>query len=703
MKDSFQNGKSQIGNAINKQIKKGFAQQGKRDKLMKERKFKFGILLAAVWASTFVCADNAVWNKTAVGNYDWTNVVNWLPATTFPNGAGQVAGITNDIVGAQNIWLRKDITVGTLHIGDGVASTLYNTTVMNNAPETYTLTFDSGSAGVAAAVYGTATGTPTVTFSAPVSLNSDLLVSVGGFNSANAPKINFSGPLAMNGRTLTFTNGVAGQNQFNIELGASLTGDGTLVNNAQTVVSVTGSKAFAGRLVANRGAGSTSTGSFTLTSGGFTNAAEFVINGYLINGNVQAGASIRSGNNSGSVNNPGQRWTMKRVTLNGGTLDDSGQAAGNNLGNPTNDWQRYLEYVRDDIATIHFKSGYSYVSINASTTTVGTVLSANVVERNPGATAYISGPNTTNRQFLAGNSASLLKGAGGASGSQTMSVIPWLGHYKQGDGTANPGTFSTWVNEGGIRALAESEYTNSITAGADRNASVTSVALTSDATVNALRTGYMNSSPANNIGPNRTLTVTSGGLFFQVGNRYLGVSGSTNAGTLNFGTAEGIVWVLGTTTNTIGAKITGSGGLSKASTGMLTLTATNIYSGGTYVGGGTLRVGDGTYSGTLGSGNVEVHAGAKLQVSCTNAIADEATLSLVYAGLYNGRLELDTDVNETIRFLYLGGTPMPSGTYGSSSASAADNKNDQYFSGAGVLTVSGDATKLRLGTRISVQ
>lgn len=670
---------------------------------MKERKTRFSILLAAVWESTFVFADNAVWDKAAGGNYDWTNVVNWLPATTFPNGAGQVAGITNDIVGAQNIWLRKDITLGTLYIGDGAGSTLYNTTVMNYSTETYTLTFGSGSAGVSAAVYGSATGTPTVTFSAPVSLNSELLVSVGGFNAANAPKINFSGPLAMNGRTLIFTNGVAGQNQFSFEQGASLTGDGTLVNNAQTVVSVTGSKAFTGRLVANRGTGSTSTGSFTLTNGGFTNAAEFVINGYLTNGKQQAGASIRSGNNSGSVNNPGQRWTMKRVTLNGGTLDDSGQAASNNSGSPTNDWQRYLEYVRDDIATIHFKSGYSFVAIDASTTTVGTVLSASIVERNPGATAYISGPNTTNRQFLAGNGASLLKGAGGASGSQTMSVIPWLGHYRQGDGTANPGTFSTWVNEGGVRALADSEYTNnSLTAGADLNASVSSVALTSDATVNALRTGYMNSSPANNIGPNRTLTVTSGGLFFQVGNKYLGVSGSTNAGTLNFGTAEGVVWVLSTTTNTIGAKITGSGGLTKASTGILTLTATNLYSGGTYVGGGTLRVGDGTYGGTLGSGNVEVHAGAKLQVSYANAIADTATLSILYSGLYNGRLELDTGVNEAIRFLYLGGTPMPSGTYGSS-VSAASNKNDQYFSGAGVLTVSGDATKLRLGTRISVQ
>ena len=77
--------------------------------------------LSKHWAITLAvltvgvsCADDAVWNKTAAAAYDWTNVVNWLPATTFPNGAGQTAYITNDIAGAQFINLRKNITLGTL-------------------------------------------------------------------------------------------------------------------------------------------------------------------------------------------------------------------------------------------------------------------------------------------------------------------------------------------------------------------------------------------------------------------------------------------------------------------------------------------------------------------------------------------------------------------------------------------------------------
>lgn len=648
-----------------------------------------------------LCADDAVWNKTAVGTYDWTNVVNWLPATTCPNGAGQVAYVTNDIVGAQTINLRKNITLGILNIGDGVASNLYNTTLQNSGGETYSLTLDSGAAGVAAAINGGNSGKTTVYLNAPLALNSDVIVSIGGSGTNHIPNLSFGGALAMNGHTITFTNGLAGQLQFNFEAGANLTGDGTIVNNAQTVVSATGNKAFGGRLVANRGIGGSNTGSFTLTNGGFTNAAEFVINGCLTNGSSQAGGSIRSGNNSASVNNPGQRWTVKRVTLNGGSLDEGGQAASNNGGNPTNNWQRGLEYVQDNVATVMVNSAFCFIGLNASATTTGTIFNVGTLLRNQGTSAYMNGPNASNKLFLASNGTNHLKGAGGVSGSKTMSVIPWVGSYVAG-GTANPGGFGTYILGSGFRGLVDAEYTNRVAAGADYNVSVDSVALTSDATVNSLRTVYMNSSPANNIGTNRTLTVASGGVFCQVGDRYLGVSGSPNAGTLNFGGAEGVVWVLGSGTNTVGAKITGSGGLTKASTGTLTLTGANSYSGDTHVGGGALRVGDGTYASNLGSSNVIVHAGATLILSCSGAIADSATALLYQYGLFSGKIQLDAGVNETVRYLYCGGVGLPSGTYGSSSSSAT-YKSDQYFAGAGVLTVSRSANLFSRGTVIKVK
>ena len=655
-------------------------------------KQRVGIVLAALTIGVSK-ADDAAWNKTAAGTYDWTNGVNWLPSTTFPNGAGQVANITNDILGAQTIQLRRSLALGGLNIGDALASNVWNTVIQNSGSETFSMTLDSGAAGVAAVINGGNSGTTTVSLNAPLALNSDVLVSIGGNMATNIPKLAFGATLAMNGRTMTFTNGLPGQLQFSFELGANLTGDGTLLNAGYAMVSVTGSKAFGGKLIANRGGSGSNTGSFTLTNGGFTNAAEFVINGCLTNGSTQAGGCIHSGNNAGFVNNPGQRWTAKRVTLNGGSLDDGGQAAGNNGGNPTNDWQRGIEYVRDNVATVTLNSAYCYVGINASATTTGTLFNVGTLIRNPGASVYMNGPNASNKLFLARNATNYLKGAAGSGKTQ---VIPWAGLYLGGN-PSSPSSFGTYTEGLGFRGLADAEYTNRVAAGADYNVSVSSVALSEDATVNTLRVAS-NNAPSN-IGSNRTLTVTSGGVFFTSGG--VGVSGSSSAGTLSFGGAEGVVWALGAYTNSIGAKIVGTGGLTKTGTGLLILTGANNYSGANHISGGTLQVGDGTYAGTLGSGSVYVHEGALLVLSCSSAIADGAAVSLYRYGLFNGRMQLDAGVNEAIRFLTAGGVGRPSGTYGSR-ASPAQHKDDQYFAGTGVLTVTGNASLLLGGTVITL-
>jgi autotransporter-associated beta strand protein len=88
---------------------------------------------------------------------------------------------------------------------------------------------------------------------------------------------------------------------------------------------------------------------------------------------------------------------------------------------------------------------------------------------------------------------------------------------------------------------------------------------------------------------------------------------------------EGVVWANGVGFNRIGARISGSGGLTKAGTGTLTLTGDNNYTGRTYVSAGTLRVGDGTFPSKLGiSGDVAVANGATLALLSPNAINDEA-------------------------------------------------------------------------------
>ncbi|MDD2598393.1 MAG: autotransporter-associated beta strand repeat-containing protein [Kiritimatiellae bacterium] len=119
-----------------------------------------------------------------------------------------------------------------------------------------------------------------------------------------------------------------------------------------------------------------------------------------------------------------------------------------------------------------------------------------------------------------------------------------------------------------------------------------------------------------------------------------------------------------------------------ANNSVLTLGGANSFSGSTIVRGGTLAL---DAVGTLGENctNVVVDAGTlKLQNSA--AIADTATLSLAAGG--GAKVDLASGVNESVRYLFIDGEMQRCGTYGSS-ASAAANKNDVYFSGTGVLKV----------------
>jgi autotransporter-associated beta strand protein len=131
--------------------------------------------------------------------------------------------------------------------------------------------------------------------------------------------------------------------------------------------------------------------------------------------------------------------------------------------------------------------------------------------------------------------------------------------------------------------------------------------------------------------------------------------------------------------------------------GYLILSGNNTYSGGTLVAGGILRVSGA--NATLGTGNVTVDNAsspssiARLQIlaGVNNAIADSATLSLRGGGTTGvadqNFADLGSGVNEVVGALVLGGvTQTPGLSYGST-ASNADVKLDEYFTGTGVITV----------------
>jgi autotransporter-associated beta strand protein len=138
----------------------------------------------------------------------------------------------------------------------------------------------------------------------------------------------------------------------------------------------------------------------------------------------------------------------------------------------------------------------------------------------------------------------------------------------------------------------------------------------------------------------------------------------------------------------IDCDLAGTSGLTKAGDGSLILNRPLSYSGGTDILSGSVIVaGLGTFTGgigALGSGDVSISSGASLLLSNARAIDNAAKLTLT-----NGaRLDLGFayGIEEAVGSLVLNGVPQANGTYGAS-GSGAENINDTFFSGTGLLRV----------------
>jgi autotransporter-associated beta strand protein len=139
--------------------------------------------------------------------------------------------------------------------------------------------------------------------------------------------------------------------------------------------------------------------------------------------------------------------------------------------------------------------------------------------------------------------------------------------------------------------------------------------------------------------------------------------------------------------------MSGTGAFVKAGAGTMELTSADTYTGGTTVSAGLLSVSGAAAK--LGTGNVSVlgttnGAVLAIQSGVTNAIDNTALLSLFGGGTPGvadrGYAQLAGGINETVSKLSLNGALQGPGTYGSTS-SGATFKNNEYFSGSGIITV----------------
>ena len=638
------------------------------------------LCLISVVAVALLCCASAqasAWLPTAGGTaYDWNNAANWTGGV--PNGVGAVADLNVDLAGAQTVRLQASTTVGQLNLGDSAATAANYGTTFSSGTGTNTLTFQAAPGGTAQLNLA-GTGTTINTISAPVALASDL-----AYNAAGGQVLATSGAFNIGANSMTLTGSALQRPQWTIT--GDLQGSGTITYSGLGGITVGGVKTFTGTVVLNSGYGGTSNhGSMALTTGSLKDAAEIVVNGYLSAGTTQNGGSLHAGNSSAAGSNPGQRVTQNTVTLNSGTLSLMGQSANTDGTTP---WRSGQEMVSETVNSLHVNSGYSLLNVGASTTTLGNRLNITTVDREQGASMFLKSATLgTTARVLAANSASLAIGGGGAEGTVSMSIIPWMVGANTNAYASASSAFATYVNGVGFRALNATEWAGDLTvAGADYNMNTSSYSIVGAKTINALQ---HNSSGASGFNNTINLTIASGGLSFNLNNGGIGNQDvDTENGTVNFGAAEGVVWAIGTNVNTLSAKLTGTGGLTKAGTGTLILKNNlNAITGKTVVGAGILQVGDATNTSNLGVGDVEVAQGAILKLVNDAAISDAATVNLIKNGLFNGRLEIAAGLNETIGGLILGGVAMTNGTYSAVAAEGVDFVNADYFAGSGIVTV----------------
>jgi T5SS/PEP-CTERM-associated repeat protein/autotransporter-associated beta strand protein len=171
----------------------------------------------------------------------------------------------------------------------------------------------------------------------------------------------------------------------------------------------------------------------------------------------------------------------------------------------------------------------------------------------------------------------------------------------------------------------------------------------------AVTAGTLQAGATNAFSPNSTVNVSSAGTL-ALNNYNQVVGGLTGSGAVTLGSAT--LTVGNTAANTFSGTISGTGGLTKTGSGLLTLTGDNTYTGPTTIQQGTLSL-----SGASASSSMAISSGAILDFSPSR--------DLSYTGSISGDGAVTKTGGNTLTLTgtnsYTGGTTISSGTLSISS------------------------------------
>ena len=215
------------------------------------------------------------------------------------------------------------------------------------------------------------------------------------------------------------------------------------------------------------------------------------------------------------------------------------------------------------------------------------------------------------------------------------------------------------------------------------------------------------------LGTTSTLTLNIGTISantISIGEN--GTYSDSSSGTIILTGSNATINVVSGVKIVVNSQVTGTSGLIKGSLGTLTLAGNNTYSGGTTVSLGTLQVGNGGTSGSLGSGDVIDNAALVFDRSdsivVSNTISGSGSLTQAGGGTLtltgNNTYSNGTTISSGTLQVGNGGTSgsLGSGTISDSAALVFDRSDSivlsNTISGSGSLTQAGAGTLTLVGT-----
>ena len=584
------------------------------------------------------------------------------------NGSNSYAGGTTINAGI--------LTTGTTSLGSG--------NVTNNAA----LVFDQTSNGTfAGTISGSGTltknGTGNVTLSGSNSYFGGTSINAGTLTGTTAA---FGTGAIVNNNALVFDQTATGS--FN----GNITGGGSLGKTGTGNVTLSGNNTYSGGTTISGGTLTGSTTSFG--SGNIVNNANLVFdqNSNATYGNLISGAGHLSKTGSGNLTLTASNTYSGSTTISGGTL--TGTTLSFSTGSISNNAALVLDQNTDGNFS-NFMSGIGSLTksgsgnitlIGHNTYTGGTTISAGTLT---GSLMSFGGGNIVNNGALVVDEQANAGYSGIISGTGSLT--------KQGNGSvalvsSNYYSGGTIISAGQLSGNSNSFGSGGISIGSSGHLVITQAfdgslnnALTGTGAMSKAGTGKVSLAASNNY---------SGGTTIHNGS-LVGTTASFGSGTIiNYAT------LIFDQTNNAGfsSSITGSGQLIKQGSSAITLSANNIYAGGTTISAGSLI---GTTA-SFGSGSIVNNAAMVFDQNgaglFANAISGSGSLTKQGTG----------NVTLTGSNLYSGGTTISAGSLTGSTSTFGtgaiiNNAGlilDQGTSGmlAGAISGTGSVTKKGAGT-----